>query len=344
MFIRKIRTALLSSLLLSLSLPALATIIHVPADQPTIQAGINAASTGDTVLVSAGTYYENINFFGKAITVTSASGPGTTIIDGSKGSYSPTVTFSSNETTASVLSGFTIQNGYYQQISISGASPTIHGNIIQGGSQYASGVYLQSGSGVIQGNLITGNSEGGVTSNSDNGTQITGNLIANNPNVGIILNYSSASDLVQQNTIVGNQNGGISDYGFGSSGVTLVQNLIAGNLNVGVSVTANGAPVTMVSNTIVNNQFGCCGSGASEVEIDQLNSATTMQNNLVVSAGESPAFSCQTYASAPVFTNNDVFAANNSAYSGSCPDPTGTNGNISADPLFVDLLSQNFHI
>lgn len=45
--------------------------IHVPGDQPTIQAAINAANTGDTVLVSNGTYQENINFNGKAITVTS---------------------------------------------------------------------------------------------------------------------------------------------------------------------------------------------------------------------------------------------------------------------------------
>ncbi len=57
--------------------------IHVPVDQPTIQAGINAANPGDTVLVSPGTYTENIDFMGKAITVISSAGPGTTVIDGS---------------------------------------------------------------------------------------------------------------------------------------------------------------------------------------------------------------------------------------------------------------------
>jgi hypothetical protein len=86
------------------------TVIHVPVDQPTIQAGINAAVNGDTVLVAPGTYLENINFLGKAITVASAKGPRVTIIDGNK--KDSVVIFDHKETTTSVLSGFTIQNGY----------------------------------------------------------------------------------------------------------------------------------------------------------------------------------------------------------------------------------------
>lgn len=96
-------------------------LIHIPDDQSTIQAGINAAHDGDLVLVDDGTYYENINFKGKAITVASryfvdgdTSHIASTIIDGSQPSHPDSgsvVYFISGEDTTSVLYGFTITNG-----------------------------------------------------------------------------------------------------------------------------------------------------------------------------------------------------------------------------------------
>lgn len=98
-----------------------ADTINIPEDLPTIQAGIDSASAGDTVLVADGTYFENITFNGKAITVAShyiITGDtlhiGNTIIDGSQPAHPDTasvVYFTSGEDTTSILSGFTITGG-----------------------------------------------------------------------------------------------------------------------------------------------------------------------------------------------------------------------------------------
>ena len=61
-------------LLLLLCVPLIGigqTTLLVPSQYNTIQNAINASVTGDTVLVSPGTYYENINFNGNNIVLAS---------------------------------------------------------------------------------------------------------------------------------------------------------------------------------------------------------------------------------------------------------------------------------
>ena len=95
--------------LLVFCVPAPGATYYVPDDFPTIQAAIDGASGGDTIVVRPGTYRENIDFRGKALTVKSQYGAYTTVIDG--GGAGSTVTFQNNEGAGSVLDGFTVTNG-----------------------------------------------------------------------------------------------------------------------------------------------------------------------------------------------------------------------------------------
>ena len=120
-----------------------ATIINVPADQPTIQAGIDVTVHADTVLVQPGTYLENINYNGKNITVGSLylitqdiTYISQTTIDGNH--YGSVVRFENEEDSTAVITGFTITNGQGNTIGggifCNNSSPTIENMVIIGNS------------------------------------------------------------------------------------------------------------------------------------------------------------------------------------------------------------------
>ncbi len=139
---------------------AFAATVHVPLDYPTIQGAIDAASDGDVVLVAAGTYAENIDFNGKAITLTSEDGPQLSIIDGLEAGS--VVTFESGEGEGSVLERFTICNGKSPLgggIFCGGSAPLITNNVItQNMSPRGSGICCKDGSSPsIKDNLIVEN-------------------------------------------------------------------------------------------------------------------------------------------------------------------------------------------
>ena len=195
------------------------TIINVPADQPTIQEGINVAVDGDTVLVQPDTYFENINYNGKNITVASLFLTtqdtiyiSQTIIDGD--SIDSVVTFESGEDSTSTLTGFTITNG-----------SNFHGG----------GIYCHDNSNPILDNVkITENSAnygGGVSCvNSSPGLEnvtITGNFAESGG--GISCGYYS-SPILEDVTILSNTasvGGGIGCWDY--SNPTLVNVTITGN-------------------------------------------------------------------------------------------------------------------
>jgi Right handed beta helix region len=344
---------------------ATATTLHVPQQYPTIQSAIDAAAAGDTVLVAAGTYNEAIDFQSKAITVASESGAGSTIINGD--GVGVVVTMNANAGEAPVLRGFTVRNGgpYGSTdgaIDTSGgaalienntitanlfcgdgavtarfSAATIRNNVISGNSQVlcsggvgGAGVSIQ-GAGTVQllNNLITGNTHtseaGGVGLFGAGTPTISGNVIKDNVGwIGGGMSIENVSDATITNNIIveneGAQGGGIYlSVPYGDRGPLAVNNTIAANrANTGLAVYAVGFDMQ-----------------------------AAFVNNILVGDGTASVFQCDgTYdPNPPTIRFNDVYnSGTGSAYGGICTDQTAVNGNISADPSFVDAAGGNFHI
>jgi hypothetical protein len=240
---------------LLLFLPLQAEVINVPGDLPTIQAGINAAVDGDTVLVEPGTYTENINFLGKGIVVGSRyileRDPGyieTTVIDGGNPADPDTascVLIISGEDSTAVLEGFTLTNG-------TGTVWTDEhgaGDYTEGG-----GLLIQAAAPTIKHNIFINNeavrrppgviSAGGGAIRCGGNPRILNNIFYANEGRyggGIVLNYSGA---VIKNNLIAHNTGG---QDFGGSGLWILENSIA--------------PKIIENNTIVENTSSLNGGG-----------------------------------------------------------------------------------
>ena len=136
-----------------------AEIINVPDDFSNIQDAIDASENGDSIFVGPGVYFENINFIGKAIVLSSnyllendSLLIGVTIIDAQgEGSVA---TFESGENSNSILQGFTLQNGNGND-----EDPDNNGSFYT----YGGGVYCESSDPLIKDCIIQSNTanEGG---------------------------------------------------------------------------------------------------------------------------------------------------------------------------------------
>jgi len=173
-----LRLRLLLTLIIAgvLTLPlqaATITVADTGADHSSIQAAINAADNGDEIIVSPGTYLENINFNGKAITLRSASGdPDDTIIDGSGNGR--VVTCTNGETSTTVLDGFTITNGsahYGAGMVNEDSSPTITNCTFSGNAadRRGGGMFNYESRPTVSNCTFSGNSadDGGGNINAD---------------------------------------------------------------------------------------------------------------------------------------------------------------------------------
>jgi hypothetical protein len=319
--------------------------ISVPTPEwPTIQAGIDAAFDGDTVLVQPGTYVENINFNGKNITVGSlclTTGESTyisqTVIDGNQSGS--VVTFESGENSTAVLIGFTIINGIGTLVDLSGK-----------------GIYLYCGGGIICINsspslvnlAITGNSvgyEGGgiYCFNNSNPTlvdvMISGNSAFHGGGIGCRDNSSPYIENVTVRGNTANEKGGGVWVLFGSN-PHLANVMITGNtasqgggIHCQNYVIPNLVNVTIAGNTASQGGGIHCWYNSRPVLVN-----TILWNNLP----EEIYFREDGDPNSITVSYSDVQRGE----SGIVTNDNGTvywlGGNIDADPLFVG--ANDYHL
>lgn len=295
--------------------------LTVPSPYTTIQQAINSASNGDTVLVSPGAYFEDIDFVGKAINVTSTNGALATTIQGT-GSQS-VVKFVTSETALSILDGFTITGG-------SGTS--LAPIPIRAGG----GILIRNASPVIQNCLIIGNTVNTGTTHQSHG--------------GGIHIFGAGTALIQYNTIQNNFVGapGASSIsaggGIGTSGssATIRGNIIQGNTaqsaDLGGGIWVSGGNVLIDGNTITGNMCFNRGAGIYVTGGNtQIRNNTISNNNATQGGGGGGIFAASVTSLEVV--NNQIIANFGGSLGGGGMYITGGTPNI-VNNLFAENIGQ----
>lgn len=303
------------------------TTIRVPADKPTIQSAIDSAVSGDTVLVSPGTYLESVSYKNKSIVLTSTGGSAVTTID-ARGRCCATVQIVDIPGTTAALNGFTITGGNQNAaVYVSNASPTISNNVITG--NYVVAVYVSGSNGQLLNNMVSQNENysgvQGILVFSSNLTirnnVVTQNVSHNNP-AGIYI--SGGSSQVTQN-LVGKNSGwtaaGIYLY---SGSIVLTNNTVAEN-TVMAEAPGYGYPDTRTTGVYVDRQ-----------------ASVQLRNNVIAGTGPSWALFCDPTP----FSGMERTLANNDLFS-----PTGhyflncgvSFGSIN-DPQFIAPEIGDYHL
>jgi parallel beta-helix repeat protein len=329
-------------LLLSIGNIVQAATRRVPAQYSDIQLAVRDCNDGDIIIVDPGTYYETINFSGKNIILTSTdpNNPdivADTIID-ADGDGS-TVTFENGETSQAVLTGFTIAGGFGTIDNT--LSPEVR--LLWGG-----GVYCAGSSPTITNNVFTGNhapSEvfgdvedliigyGGAIGGVEASPTITHNIIHGNTAYAGAGIFIFGDPITRNNVIYGNSayiGGGVIMFGGSLSNNTIAGNdaSFQGGAQFGGNVHIVFSPEIPPSR-ILNNIISGAGSGGGITWEGDYQGGVIQFNNVWNNTPGNYGFADPTTGE---FT-----------YDGRA-DQAGIDGNISQNPLFIDIQAHDYHL
>ena len=224
----------------------LKTII-VPDDYPTIQAAVNAATDGDTIIVRDGIYTENVNV-NKSLTIKSEHGCDSTVVQAAN----------SNDDVFDVTTDYVNIFGFTVEGATGGWKAGIH-------LVYAD--YCNISHNIASNNLF------GILLDWPSNINVINNIASNNGADGVLLRYSQMGGLsynnIINNTCSNNWNNGIDLED--STGDNIINNTCLNNHNGYGIILWDSHCDTITKNTCLNNKLGI-GLGES--------SGNTITNNI----------------------------------------------------------------
>lgn len=335
--------------------------LTVPGDFGTIQEAIDASlAIGCTITVGPGTYNENLKLYHKSITIRSANGPSSTIIDGDGTNAAVSIWYS--DSSDSVLDGFTIRHGtqglYFYQTTAQATNCIVTENTATNGG---AGIYCYTASPIISDTIISSNINsgflggGGILSRQNSSPTIKNCTIRNNEatssSSGGGVNCRDNSTLIISNSVIsGNsatQSGGGLNVYDATSSLSLTNCVIAKNTSSsGGGLYCSGGSLEIVNSTITEN-LATRGGGV----YNNASAKVTITNSILWGdTAEDPRFPPETNLGNevyPITYNPDAF---NITYSDVDQEVSGQGsvypgvGNIRSNPLFAGSANGDYHL
>ena len=325
-----------------------------------IQAAIDDANEGDLIEVAPGTYYEAINFNGKAIRLYSIGGPDVTIID-ANGLNSTVVKCVSGEDANTTLEGFTITGGKASNgggMNNNGSNPTVTNCTFSSNSagHIGGGMFNVNSSPVVTDCTFSGNLANSYCGmyNGDSSPTVTkcrfiGNTaIQYGGGMGNDGGSATVSNCIFINNSAGDWGGGMENF---MSGLTMTNCTFIGNSapHGGGMMNYNSSSMKVTNCIFIGNKAPTRGGGMLNIDNNMTVTNCTFTGNQSPSGG-----GMNNNASSPTVTNcimwgdtpNEIYnqySSPNVTYSDVQGDWAGT-GNINADPGFVNAAVGNLRL
>jgi len=261
------------------------TVINIPADCLTIQQGIDASVSGDTVLVETGIYYENLVISGHDLLLASHfifdGNPLTienTVIDG--GGVNTAINMHGAGFFTMEVSGFSVTNGYWygnwpdvrgggihadDSIQVKIRNCHIYNNRTTGYLSHGGGIYINSSNSIISDCALYGNESTmgpaiAVGERTDNvlieDCVIYNNACAvSNPANLSIISIRASSNITVSRSII-HHNGGTGIWNYGSGNTSVIHCTIANNSGFGINNIYYDSDIYVLNSISAFNYMG----------------------------------------------------------------------------------------